>query len=224
MEPDKMYCESCYVGTRVTSKEKGCLSGTEYVSKIQKNKNFCGDSNELMQRRDAMLKGGELPACQTMCGQKVKDWASRYCSSCVAAGGLFCQHGLEIAQAEKDITDNGKHGIYSAESKKRCDEKRKHEAIRIWHLQRREERGLHCEGPKLMTDGSWDCCQPCSKLASMEPEAETPAPKKKRKGGELPACRNACGSQIHRPDAMYCKPCDEQGGSVRVSVMPGSSM
>ena len=59
----------------------------------------------------------------------------------------------------------------------------------------------------------------------MEPEAEPPAPKK-RKGGEWPACRNACGSQVHSPAAMYCTPCEWQGSSVleRQRHIPGSSV
>ena len=185
------------------------------VSTIPQNKHFRRDPDEVTQCRGAMLKGGELPACQTMCGRKVKDWASRYRSSCVAAGGLFCQHGLEIAQAEKDITDNGRHGIYSVESKKHCDENRKHDAIRLWHLQRREERGLHCKGPQpFEEDGRWDVCGSCIELASMEPEAETPAPKK-RQLGEWPACRNACGSKVRSPDEMHCESCFSRSRTAR---------
>ena len=182
------------------------------------NKNYSGDLDELLQRKEAMLKGGELPACQSMCGKKVKDWASRFCLSCVAEGGLLCYIGLEFAKAEQDITDSGRRSIYSLESKKHCDEHRKHEVIRIWHLQRREKRGLHCKGPQMHElDGRWEVCSSC-KLATMEePTGEKPEPKR-RKVGEWPACRNSCGNAIMAPHLRYCGQCWLNPGELVVKL------
>ena len=87
MQPDTMYCASCRKKTWVPANYTILANGTfvkkdggegplineYYESKIPKNKLFRGDPDELMQRRNAMLKGEELPACQTMCGRKVKD-------------------------------------------------------------------------------------------------------------------------------------------------------
>ena len=86
-------------------------------------------------------------------------------TSRVAAGGLFCYYGLEFAKAEQDITDNGRRSINSAESKKHCDDNRKHEVIRIWHLRRRDVYGLRCEGPKMQArDGRWDVVHTVAEL------------------------------------------------------------